>query len=102
VGEVVKKKSDWAALLLPPALVLPWTVWFYVAGHYRSLLIVAILQCLSGTLLNYLMYQYRDLMYEYRADLRAEMASDRKKRERLYSWEANPAQDASKEPWRES
>jgi len=49
------------------------------------------------------------MMCEYRSDfreardraLRAEIASDRRRlREKLYSWEANPAQDASKEPWR--
>jgi len=103
------KWRDWAGLFLIPALAIPSMVLLYAAGYYRWLLVMAIMLCLNGTLFNYLMIQYRDMMFEYRSDyreardraLRAEIASDRRKlREKLYSWEANPAQDASKEPWR--
>jgi uncharacterized membrane protein (DUF106 family) len=108
MGEAMKK-SDWAALFLIPVFTITGVVLLYATGHYRWVLVMAILSCLNGTLFNYLMIQYRDMMCEYRSDfreardraLRAEIASDRRRlREKLYSWEANPAQDASKEPWR--
>jgi len=91
VGEAMKKS---AVLFLLPAIVIAIMVSLYAIGHYRWLLALAISQCLSGVLSNYLMIQYRDMM---------EIAAERKRlREKIYSysWEANPAQDASKEPWR--
>jgi len=107
------KWRDWAGLA-PSVFVLSAMVACYATGSYRWLLVLAIWQCISQSLFYYFMIHYRDMMCEYRSDyreardraLRAEIASDRKRlrgvREGdvLYSWEANPAQDASKEPWR--
>ena len=48
------KKS--AVLFLLPAIVIAIMVSLYAIGHYRWLLALAISQCLSGVLSNYLIW----------------------------------------------